>query len=174
MKSYSEDLRKKIVAAVERGMPKSETARLFGVSLSSIKRYVGIASSGESLAPKKRPGRTPKVDQSTKRLLDEDMKERPAANTIAERIRFLESVTGKRFSYSTIRRALKRLGWSRKKIGASVGARRVAESRLAGDGRCTGRSRAVGVRGRDGNQYFAFSHLRLGAKRSESLLLGSS
>jgi transposase len=173
MKSYSEDLRKKIVAAVERGMSKSETARLFGVSLSSIKRYIGMASSGESLAPKKRPGRTPKVDQSTKRLLDEDMKERPAA-TIAERIRFLESVTGKRFSYSTIRRALKRLGWSRKKIGASVGARRVAESRLAGDGRCTGRSRAVGVRGRDGNQYFAFSHLRLGAKRSESLLLGSS
>jgi transposase len=109
MKSYSEDLRKKIVAAVERGMSKSETARLFGVSLSSIKRYVGMASSGESLAPKKRPGRTPKVDQSTKRLLDEDMKERPAA-TIAERIRFLESVTGKRFSYSTIRRALKRLG----------------------------------------------------------------
>jgi hypothetical protein len=40
----------------------------------------------------------------------------------------------------------------------------VAESRLAGDGRCTGRSRAVGVRGRDGNQYFAFSHLRLAPK----------
>jgi transposase len=161
MKSYSEDLRKKIVAAVERGMSKSETARLFGVSLSSVKRYVGMASSGEALAPKKRPGRAPKVDQSTKRLLDEDMKERPAA-TITERIRFLESVTGKRLSYSTIRRALKRLGWSRKKIGGSVGARRVAESRMASDGRCTGRSRAVGVRGRDGNQYLAFSRLRLG------------
>ena len=80
MKSYSEDLRKKIVAAVERGMSKSETARFFGVSLSSVKRYVGMAGSGESLAPKKRPGRAPKVDQSTKRLLNEDMKERPAAN----------------------------------------------------------------------------------------------
>src|SRR5215217_7441995 len=41
MDAYSEDLRKKIVEAVEkRGMKKSEAARLFGVSLSSVKRYV--------------------------------------------------------------------------------------------------------------------------------------
>ncbi len=40
MKSYSEDLRKKIVATVERGTSKSETARLFGVGLSSVKRYL--------------------------------------------------------------------------------------------------------------------------------------
>jgi transposase len=115
MKSYSEDLRKKIVAAVERGKFKSETARLFGVSLSSVKRYVGMASSWESLAPKKRPSKAPKADESTKRLLNEDMKERPAATTIAQRIRFLQSITGKRLSYSTVRRLLKRLGWSRKK-----------------------------------------------------------
>ena len=126
MKSYSEDLRKKIVAAVERATSKSEIAPLFGVSLSSVKRYVAMASSWESLAPKKRPGRASKVDESTKRLLNEDMKERPAA-TIAQRIRFLESVTGKRLSYST-----------EKKSGGSVGARRVAESRLAGYGLCTG------------------------------------
>lgn len=114
MKSYSEDLRQKIAVAVERGMPKSEAARLFDVSLSSVKRYVRMASSGASLAPKKRPGRAPKVDERTKRLLNEDMKDRPAA-TITERIRFLEVVTGKRLSYSTIWRALKCLGWSRKK-----------------------------------------------------------
>lgn len=114
MKSYSEDLREKIVVAVERGMSKSEAARLFDVSLSSVKRYVRMASSGESLAPKKRLGRTPKTDEKTKRLLNEDMKERPAA-TIAERVRFLEAITGKRLSYSTLWRLLKRLGWSRKK-----------------------------------------------------------
>ena len=87
MKSYSEDLREKIVVAVERGMPKSEAARTFDVSLSSVKRYVRMASNGESLAPKKRPGRIPKVEEKTKRLLNEDMKERPAA-TITERVRF--------------------------------------------------------------------------------------
>jgi transposase len=42
------------------------------------------------------------------------LKERPAA-TIAQRIGFLQSITGERLSYSTIRRLLKRMGWSRKK-----------------------------------------------------------
>jgi transposase len=114
MKSYSEDLRHKIVAAVGRGMPKTHAARLFDVSLSSVKRYARMARRGNSLAPKKRPGRAPKVDEKVKKLLNQDMKERPAA-TIAERISFLESISGERLSYSTIWRLLKRLGWSRKK-----------------------------------------------------------
>ena len=63
MRAYSEDLRKKIVAAIERGMPKVEAARTFEVSLSSVKRYARIARQGESLTPKKSPGRTRKVDQ---------------------------------------------------------------------------------------------------------------
>ncbi len=37
MNAYSENLRKKIVEAVERGTPKTEVARAFGVS--SVKRY---------------------------------------------------------------------------------------------------------------------------------------
>lgn len=122
MKSFSEDLRQKIVVAVERGTPKSEAARLFDVSLSSVKRYVRMASSGEGLAPKKRPGRTLKADEKTQRLLDEDMRERHAA-TITERLCFLEVITGKRLSYSTVWRLLRRLGWSRKKIGGCIRAR---------------------------------------------------
>lgn len=73
------------------------------------------------------------MHQSAKRLLNEAMKERPVTTTIAERTRFLQSVTGKRLSYSTIRRALKRLGgWSRKKDRWGLGARRAAESRPEG------------------------------------------
>jgi hypothetical protein len=55
MDAYSEDLRKKIVEAVERGMPKAVATRLFGVGISSVKRYVATAKAGRSLAPKKRP-----------------------------------------------------------------------------------------------------------------------
>ena len=52
MKAYSEDLRTKIVQAIDqRGMSKSQAARLFGISLSSVKRYARLASQGESLAP---------------------------------------------------------------------------------------------------------------------------
>ncbi len=53
IKPYSEDLPTRIVRAVEGGMSKSGAARLFGVSLSSVKRYLRIAQRGMSLAPRK-------------------------------------------------------------------------------------------------------------------------
>jgi transposase-like protein len=80
----------RIVKAVEQGTSKSATARLFDVSLSSVKRYVRRASRGESLAPGKGGGRLPKADRTTQKLLEEDVKKRPAA-TVSERRRFLES-----------------------------------------------------------------------------------
>jgi transposase len=69
MKAYSEDLRKKILEAVDRGIPKSEAARAFGVSRSSIKRYTAARREGRSLTPKKHPGSQPKLDESAKILL---------------------------------------------------------------------------------------------------------
>jgi len=55
MRAYSEDLRKKIVVALERGMPKTQAARLSDVSLSSVKRYAKTARRGEPLTPKRAP-----------------------------------------------------------------------------------------------------------------------
>jgi transposase len=113
MKPYSEDLRRSIVRAVEGGTSKSAAARLFGVSLSSVKRYLRLAEQAVSLAPRKGGGRPPKIDQTAQKLLEEDVKERPAA-TVSERRRFLEHTTGKALSASTVKRLLKRLGFSRK------------------------------------------------------------
>jgi transposase len=113
MKPYSEDLRRSIVRAVEGGTSKSAAARLFGVSLSSVKRYLRIAQRGASLAPRKGGGRPPKTDQSTEEFLREDVKERPAS-TVSERRQSLERITGKALSASTVKRLLKRLGFSRK------------------------------------------------------------
>ncbi len=53
MNAYSEDLCQKVVEALERGLNKSETARQFGVSLSSVKRYARLARVGRSLRPGK-------------------------------------------------------------------------------------------------------------------------
>src|SRR5215203_2174900 len=53
MNAYSEDLREKIVEALGRGMGKSQAARTFSVSLSSVKRYAKLAQEGRSLAPAK-------------------------------------------------------------------------------------------------------------------------
>ncbi len=114
MNSYSEDLRKKITEALRRGMGKSQAARTFSVSLSSVKRYAKMADEGRPLAPKKRPGSRPKTSEDARRLLEADLQERPTA-TLADRREFLERVRGIRVSESTISRLLKRMGFTRKK-----------------------------------------------------------
>ena|SRR5215207_7366727 len=113
MKAYSEDLRKKIVQALLRGTGKSEAARLFGVSLSSVKRYARTAREDKPLTPKKIPGKRPKCGKSAWALLEADLDERPAA-TLSQRRRFLQEVTGLLVSNSTVSRLLKRLGYTRK------------------------------------------------------------
>ena len=115
MNAYSEGLRKKkFVEAKERGMPTAEVARAFGVGVSSVKRYAATAREGHSLAPKRRPGSKPKLDERSRKLLEADLEERPAA-ILPERREFLERVAGVRVSDSTVSRMLRRLGWSRKK-----------------------------------------------------------
>ena len=114
MNAYSEDLRKKIIEALSRGTTKSEAARSFGVSRSSVKRYAKLVQQGRPLAPNKRPGSKPKMDERARRLLEAHMEERPAA-TLSERREYLGRVAGVRVSDSTVSRMLRRLGWSRKK-----------------------------------------------------------
>jgi transposase len=116
MNAYSLDLRKKIVEAKERGMPTVEVAKTFGVGASTVKRYAATAREGRPLTPKKRPGSKPKLDEGARRLLETDLELRPAA-TLPQRREFLRRVRGVSVSDSTISRMLKRLGWSRKKIG---------------------------------------------------------
>ena len=113
MKPYSEDLRLKIVHPVRDGMSKSAAARLFGVSLSSVKRYARMAQRRASLAPRKGGGRPPKTNEIAEKLLEEDVEELPSS-TVSERRRFLERTTGKSLSDSTVKRLLKRLGYSQK------------------------------------------------------------
>ena len=115
MNGYSEDLREKIVTAVRRGLSKSQAAHIFGVSLSSVKRYVKKADHGESLAPKKSPGSAPKLDEKATKLLKADLKHRPFATLQEERRDYIHLLTGLSVSRSTICRAIARIGASRKK-----------------------------------------------------------
>lgn len=116
MNAYSQDLREKIVQAVSgRGMGKSEAARPFAVSLSSVKRYAWAASEGESLAPKRRPGSTPKLDERARRILAADVDERPFA-TLSERREYLYAAAGVSVSDSTVCRELGRTESTCKKM----------------------------------------------------------
>ncbi len=114
MSGYSVDLRLRVVSSVESGMSKAQAARTFSVSLSSVKRYVEKAQRGESLAPKERPGSLPKLDEKARKLLEDDLRDRPYL-TLQERCEYIEAMTGLSVSRSTMCRAIARIGPTRKK-----------------------------------------------------------
>ncbi len=120
MDAYSEDLRRKIVEAVQqRRMNKSEAARAFGVSLSSVKRYVKAVQEGRSLSPGKAPGKSPTLDEKARsekarRLLEAHVEERPFAK-LSQRREYLQKVAGISVSESTLSRTVRSMGFSRKK-----------------------------------------------------------
>jgi transposase len=93
-------------------------SHLLRESLSSVKRYVDKANRGESLAPKKRPGAAPKLDEKAMRLLAADLEERPYL-TLRERCDYIEAMTGLSVSRSTMCRAIARIATTRKKGGES-------------------------------------------------------
>src|SRR5919199_5343019 len=131
MKAYSEDLREKILEAVDRGMPKSEAARTFGVSRSSVKRYAAARREGRPLSPKKHPGSKPKLDERARMLLEADVEERPAL-TLKDRRRFLKKMVGVSVSESTLSRLLRKMGFS-PKDGVWVRLRGMSSSERPGE-----------------------------------------
>jgi transposase len=114
MSAYSLDLREKIVESVKKGVPKAETARRFGVDRATVKRYCKQLDERGTLEPRKAPGKKPKLDEKARKLLLEDLKQRPWA-THSQRAEFLLVVAGVRVSEATVCRAVGRLCRSRKK-----------------------------------------------------------
>ena len=76
-----------MVEAILSWMPKAEAARTFGIGVSTVKRYVGKAQKGEDLAPRRAPGRRRTLDEGAMRLLESDLKERPALTLSQRRTR---------------------------------------------------------------------------------------
>jgi transposase len=92
MKPYSLDLRKKIVESVKKGVPKAETARRFGVDRATVKRYCKQLDERGTLQPRKAPAKRPKLDEKARKLLLEDLQQRPwATHSQRERRSFLPS-----------------------------------------------------------------------------------
>jgi transposase len=76
MNAYSKDLRLRVLAAVDRGMPRKEAVRTFGVSIATIGRYLRRRREGADLAPRPSTGRPPTIlaDPQRKRALWEQLK----------------------------------------------------------------------------------------------------
>ncbi len=116
MRAYSIDLRKRVVAAVESGESQVRVATTFSVSLASVKRWVGRRrrDAGDELDSRKSPGRPAKVRPEQHRALREQLESNPAA-TLWEHVRLWQDTQGVALSIFAMSRAIKRLGWTRKK-----------------------------------------------------------
>jgi transposase len=113
MKAYSTELRDKVVAAVERGVPRATVAETFGVSRVTITRWLRQHRIG-SLAPRPIPGRPAKLGAALDAGLTAQLRATPDA-TLAEHCATWAQTTGQTVSLNTMRRAIRRAGWTRKK-----------------------------------------------------------
>jgi transposase len=122
MRAYSIDLRKKIVNAIPRGRANAELPSIFGMRISSVKRYMKIAQEEGSLGPKKAPGKRRKLDESGMKLLQEDVHAWPAAPPMSKEGR-VPYTPGCKVSKSTICQTIKRLGSTPEKGSMGAGER---------------------------------------------------
>ncbi len=97
----------------EEGRPQGRDRR-FGVDRATVKRYCKQLDERGTLEPRKAPGRAPKLDEKARKLLLEDLEERPWA-THSQRAEFLFAASGVRVSEATVCRAVGRLRRNRKK-----------------------------------------------------------
>jgi DNA-binding transcriptional MocR family regulator len=79
MSAYSLDLREKIVESGKRDVPKAETAHRFGIDRATVKRYCKQLDERGTLESRKAPGNKPKLEEQARRLLVDDLRQRPWA-----------------------------------------------------------------------------------------------
>lgn len=114
-KPYSEDLRIRIVHAVEdEKISQPIVAERFAVSLSSVKRYLRQYRATGTLTAATAPGRPQAIPPAAHAALVAQFDAAPDA-TFATYCEQWEADTGVRVSQSTMCRTQQRVGWTRKK-----------------------------------------------------------
>jgi transposase len=114
MKPYSKDLRLKVLAAVDRGMPRKEITRVFGVSEPSIRRYLRLRRHTGDVEPRPLPGPPARKREALEQKLPTQARLNPDL-TLEEHCELFEEESGIEVSSATMSRAFKRLGLPLKK-----------------------------------------------------------
>ena len=114
MKPYSVDLRERLLGAIDAGLSQAEASRLFGVGTSTITRWRQQRRETGSLAPRFRPGRTPRTGPNQAATLRTQVARHPDAR-LAEHCTHWVAQQGIRVSVATMSRAIRRLGITLKK-----------------------------------------------------------
>jgi len=125
MKPYSKDLRVRVLAAVDSGVPREQVAKTFSVSVPTIKRWLKRRRETGDVEPKPIPGR-PRVKGAA---LEEWLPSQLQNNSdlsLEEHSEAFEEELGMAVSSSTVGRAIARLPggpWPIKKVTGSKRAR---------------------------------------------------
>jgi transposase len=114
MRAYSQDLRKRIIVAIEQGKTRKEVARLFNVSLSTVKRYIRQWRELGHLRPRPISGRPSKKLALLPARLLAQLEASPHA-TLKEHCQQWEAQEGIKVSVTTMSRAIHLLMGKQKK-----------------------------------------------------------
>ncbi len=121
MRTYSTDLKERLVRAVANGQPMRAAARRFGVAVNTVKRAVVQERETGSLARQPIPGGPRRIGPEQEASLRAPLAAAPDA-TVLEHCAWWaeqEGAGGQHLSEATMWRAIRRLGWTHKKSTGS-------------------------------------------------------
>jgi transposase len=114
MKAYSQDLRERVLRAVDQGYQRNDIIKLFGVSRATIKRYLKQRRETGEVKVRPIPGRPSKKFAPLQAGLVAQLQAHPDA-TLETHCQLWKEAQGIQVSTSTMGRAIRRVGWTRKK-----------------------------------------------------------
>lgn len=117
---YSQDLRFRVLAALDGGLSKMEVHRRFNVSRSTIDDWLHLREQTGSVQviPSRRHGPAPAI---TDLVAFEAFAQRHRHQTLWQMKQSWFEEKGQRLSHNTFSLAMKRIGWTRKKsVGSTV------------------------------------------------------
>ncbi len=116
---YSEDLRLRVLAAIDGGMSKMTAHKTFRLSRSTIDRWFSLRAATGSLKANTnyRRGKVPTINDLA---AFEEFASRHSGCTLAQMAQAWEQETGQQLTLMPFSHALRRIGWTRKKrVGAT-------------------------------------------------------
>src|SRR5436305_15304640 len=106
VRAYSMDLRGRVVAAVDAGLPQAQAAERFGVSLRTVERYLARRRvTGSLAATEQRHGPEPRVRRALHAWLP-DRLDAAADATVAEHVAAVVARGGEPVALSAVARAV--------------------------------------------------------------------
>jgi transposase len=113
-RAYSVDLRERTLQALDAGLTAAEVERALGISTRTQRRWRRLAAAPGGLAPRRIPGRPPKLGPGDEAALRAQALATPDA-TLADHCARWAAAGGARVSTATMSRWLRRLGLPLKK-----------------------------------------------------------